>query len=169
MTNPHLQAGFAEVDITPPLHLSLAGKFFPSPIQRVLDPLFAHAMVFESGATRAVLIGCDLLACSGRPVDEVRNDVQEELGIPASHIAVFVTHTHKGPYTQAIFGHPPDTGYLLALRRKIVECVRLAGDRMEPCEIGRASTFENNISFNRRYVMTDPLVRTHPQSYTSTA
>jgi len=96
MNNPHLQAGFAEVDINPPLHLSLAGKFFPRPIQRVLDPLFAHAMVFESGATRAVLISCDLLACSGRLVEEVRNDVQEELGIPASHIAVFVTHTPMG-------------------------------------------------------------------------
>jgi hypothetical protein len=162
MTNPQLQAGFAEVDITPPLHLRLAGKFFPRPIQGVLDPLFAHAMVLESGATRAVLISCDLLTCPGRLVEEVRNDVQEELGIPASHIAVFATHTHTGPYTQAIFGDPPDAGYLLALRRKIAQCVRLAGDRMEPCEMGLASTFEHNISFNRRYVMTDGLVRTHP-------
>jgi hypothetical protein len=95
-------------------------------------------------------------------VEEVRNDVQEELGIPASHVAVFVTHTHTGPYTATIFGHPPDTGYLLALRRKIAECVRLASDRMEPCEIGLASTLEHSISFNRRYVMTDGLVRTHP-------
>ena len=162
MPDQSLKAGFSEVDITPPNDLSLAGRFFPRPIQGVLDPLLVHVMVLESENTQVVLVSCDLLVFPRRMVVDIRRNIEDELGIPATNIAVFATHTHTGPYTCEIFGNAPDADYILTLQQKITEAVRLAYHQLEPVELGVASAFEENISFNRRYVMKDGLVRTHP-------
>ncbi|MDH3289073.1 MAG: hypothetical protein OEP48_15305 [Betaproteobacteria bacterium] len=43
-----------------------------------------------------------------------------------------------------------------------MESIRLASLAVEPVEVGVGCAFEGAISFNRRYVMKDGLVRTHP-------
>ena len=60
-----LQAGFATIDITPPLGVYLAGHFNARPSHGIHDPLTAQAIVFDLGAQRLALVGCDLVGIPG--------------------------------------------------------------------------------------------------------
>ena len=57
-----LSVGAAMVDITPPLntHLSGDGSGQHRPARHVLEPLYAKAMVFDSGGKRVCIIVLDL-------------------------------------------------------------------------------------------------------------
>jgi len=55
-----LKAGFAQIAITPPVGVELAGWAF-GPSAGVLEELHAQAAVLESGQTRGVIITADLL------------------------------------------------------------------------------------------------------------
>ena len=55
------QAGFARVDITPPLGSPLAGNSRYRPADRILDPLELNCVAFSDGENKAVLIAADLL------------------------------------------------------------------------------------------------------------
>jgi len=158
-----IEAGFAEIDITPPLDLKIAGSLFPRDIEGLLDPLMAHAMVLRSGETTLAIVTCDLLVLSQETVASIRKDVERTIGIPGAHVAISATHTHTGPYTCTTFGCQPDYSYVQALKKKIVQAVSGAHDACTPVEIGVATAFEDRISFNRRFVMKNGLVRTHPR------
>ena len=162
-----MEAGFAKVEITPPLGLQIAGTFSPRPIEGVLDPLHAHAAVLKTTETQVVLVSCDLVSLAHGLVAEVRKDVEREMGLPGGNVALFATHTHTGPYTKTLFGNRADGGYVRSLTGRIREAILLANERMEPVEVGAAAAFESTISFNRRYVMKDGLVRTHPKRASS--
>jgi len=157
-----LQAGFAEIDITPPAHCTLAGYFHPRQIEGVLDPLFARAAVLESGGQRIALVSCDLLSLRRETVATARREIERMTGIPGQHVALFATHTHTGPFPSRIFGVDPDEGYLAMVAAKIVEAVGAAASALAPAELGVGTAFEPRISFNRRWVMKDGRVRTHP-------
>lgn len=60
-------AGFARLDITPPLGVHLGGYFTERIADGVLDPLYVNAVAFGQGENKAVLIVCDMLPlCQGR-------------------------------------------------------------------------------------------------------
>ena len=93
-----LEAGVATIEITPPVGVKLWGyQLRKDPSTGVLDPLYAKAVVFDDGETRAALVSLDL----GRtPPDEyisrIRNMVKEKFQIEQTLLAA--THTHSGPY-----------------------------------------------------------------------
>ena len=131
-----LLAGLAEVEITPPLSLKIAGSFFPRPIEGILDPLFARSLLLRSGQTALLLVSCDLLILGREMVVDLRRQIQSELGIPAVNVAIAATHTHTGPYTCRYFGTNADDGYVDWLKGRILESVRLANRAVEPADIG---------------------------------
>ena len=57
----HYAAGFARLDITPPLGIPLAGSWNPKPADGILDPLQVNAIAFRQGNTAAILLTLDLL------------------------------------------------------------------------------------------------------------
>src|SRR5688500_9584378 len=91
-----LEAGFATVDITPPIGYRMSGYFSERPSTGVRDPLLAKAIVLRQGETRAALVFCDLIGISRTASDAVRQRAEEQLGIPAAHVAVSATHSHTG-------------------------------------------------------------------------
>lgn len=127
--------GRAVVDITPPVGLHLAGwagKRFSNSIHQ---PLSCRVLYLQSDDKLAVLISVDLLGMSRRMADEVRQQIEVELGVPASTVMISSTHTHSGPllppwWTQE---SPPDQPYLDELKRKIVGAVVAA--RQAPMEV----------------------------------
>ena len=157
-----MKAGVAEIDISPPLGLTMAGSFRSRRIEGVRDPLFASALVLEDEEHRLALVGCDLLFLPRTVVESVRRAVRNEVGIPERDVALFCTHTHTGPLTCELHGRMPDDGYIETLIEKVVRSVSNAARRLEPAEVASASAMERGISFNRRFVMKDGFVRTHP-------
>src|SRR5262249_2770910 len=92
-----LQAGAAAVRITPPEGTPLAGYYAPRGARDVLDHLHSKALVLEEGGTKAALVVCDLISLPPHTVREARRLIEQQTGIPGSHVMLSATHTHTGP------------------------------------------------------------------------
>ncbi len=163
MTN--LNMGRAELVITPPLGVSLAGYYHDRRADDVLDDLFARAVVLQAGETRLAIVVCDLIHLERSIIQTVRTSIYEQIGIPPEKVMICCTHTHTGPMTNAwpSAGLFPDEAYLQVLARKIVDVVHLASLRLQPSTLSAGHGQVEGIAFNRRYWMKDGSVRTNPQ------
>lgn len=97
-----LKIGWASSDITPEKPVLLRGQFYARMSERVLDPIGATALSFESTATgktnRTMIITCDLVVIPDYLRDQVRELVLAELPeLEATDITVSATHTLTAP------------------------------------------------------------------------
>ena len=166
-----LQAGAAQVDISPKMGISISGNItIFRPAQYVQDPIYARALCLESGDCRLCLLSLDLLTVTREWVEEIRRRVSDEFGFEPGAIMVHDTQNHSSP----ALGHfndrkrlPPelwwvkggDPRYNEFAVERIVKAVRRALGKMEPAVIGAASGIDGRWAFNRRYVMRDGTVR----------
>jgi hypothetical protein len=168
--DPPLQIGLASTDITPPIGYRLAGYYYERLATAVHDPLFAKAIVFKQGDTRFALVICDLCHTSPAVVAQARALAAEKTGIPADQIAVCATHTHTGPdyfgpladhlHELAIAAHngedPARTiDYPQFLANRIAQVIADANSAAVPSELAVGVATQENLAFNRRYVMKD--------------
>ena len=118
-----LYAGSAEVVITPPLGVSMAGYYHDRRADDVLDDLYARALVVQSGETAAALVVCDLIGLDRADTLEARAMIEERVGIPPTQVMICCTHTHTGPITSPWpdMGMFPDEAYMNVLKHKIIE------------------------------------------------
>ncbi len=110
-----------------------------TPTKNVHDPLYAKALVLDDGTTKAVIICVDIGSASGTLVAEVRQRVQEELGINQKNVLLNASHNHH-TWNQTA----PN------MARRIVQAVDQAATTMVPVKIGVGSGHEGRISMNRR-------------------
>ena len=94
-----LMAGSAEVDITPPVGVLMAGNLKGRPSTGVDDPLHVKAVVLESGGERLVCVTYDLVGLPREEGDRCLVEAARKSGLPAERIVWAATHTHTGPYT----------------------------------------------------------------------
>ena len=133
-----LELGTAVTDITP-----IEGQ--------VHDPLLAKALYFRQGECRAALVVCDQAVVSREATTAVRRRTEEEIGIPAKHIAVTASHTHTGRRARA------------DLVERVTEALTQAQAAARPVQLRTGTvTQKETLSFNRRYLMRDGSVRFNP-------
>lgn len=150
-------AGWAEIEITPPLGIALGGRGAPSTeSKKILDPLFAHVLYLkDSIGTGFVLVSFDLISLSHQLSDKIRLAIVHELGVPWNLTVLNCSHTHSGPYMirdlMAGVGPAPEIeiDYFKALEQKIVSATRAAAKAMTPV---RVEIFDGNseVAINRR-------------------
>lgn len=159
-------AGFARLDITPPLGLGLQGNSKYRPADGILDPLQLNAVAFSDGENKAVLITADLLYVMENSATEIREKIAEKCNIPVDHIFMQGLHQH----TSLRIGSRPhvgkgfrDTCYLDILYRKYCDVAALAlADLQEATLFVGEGQPAKQLSFIRRYRMKDGSVRTNP-------
>ena len=169
--NAQLKVGVAEVDITPPVGALLAGSLKPRISQGIDNPLFAKAIVLESGGTRLACVTLDLISLDrGYGGDEAVRLASEATGIPESHISYSCSHTHTGPYTRQRTQQHVNAEWLAALPAKFAEAVAQADAAEVPAKLSRCRAFENRVQHNRRIRFKDGrhvntwLLRNHTNS-----
>jgi hypothetical protein len=150
-------AGWAEVEITPPLGIGLGGRGGPETVAtKVLDPLFAQVLyVKDAKGTGFVLVSFDVVALPHDLSDRIRFDIVNELGVDWNLVLLNASHTHSGPYTirNLIAGVGPaprlESDYLASLEEKIIGATRAAAKSMQPVTV---EVFEGNsdVGVNRR-------------------
>ena len=166
-----LKVGFGACDITPRRPTPMAGYYGVRFSTGTHDPLWAKSTVLDDGQTRVVLVVVDLISTNPWMVRETRKLIQEELGIPASHVMISASHSHTGPMLYepeqrlaARFGNQTDEAkeYMIGLPERIAKSVvQAAGslrDRTAWYAIGR----ESQLAFNRRFFMKDGTVGWNP-------
>jgi hypothetical protein len=176
IAKPPLQAGLAEVEITPPIGYRMDGYFTERLSTGVKDPLMAKALVFQQGDAKSALVVCDLLGVPQTLTREVRARAAARTGIPAANIAVTATHTHTGPLfagerarifsdlATAKYGSDPlaRINYVETLRDRLVEVIVAANAGLSPATLEFVAAREDRLSFNRRYHLNDGTVATNP-------
>lgn len=155
------RSGVGKREITPPVGTPLAGRPRTFPSSGVHDPLWVKAVYLEEGSTVALLASVDLILLGGAFTERVREAVSLKLG--ASHQAVILcaTHTHTGPAV----GWSPWEGqsaYEEELSRKILEAALDARAAAVPASLAYGEARREDLSHNRRMVMRNGRVVTHP-------
>lgn len=161
-----LKAGFARLDVTPPLHTWLAGYFFDRFATGVLDPLYVNAVAVSNDETKAVIITVDSEAVCMDSANILRQQISEKCNIPTENIIISGLHQHTAPmltvkgYRKEIH---EDKEYNNVLYRKIVDAAEMAVNDMSDAVLsfGAEETSEK-LAFIRRYYMKDGSIRTNP-------
>lgn len=126
-----MRAGFGKKDITPAIGTELAGfgYYLGRRAERIIDPLYARAVMLEENGVRTVIISCDVLGLSRGVCAEVEKYARS---LGCSHTMVVSVHTHCGPaikYHEGC-GYVCDE-YVAQLPALICETVKGAHDDMK--------------------------------------
>ncbi|MEW6235846.1 MAG: hypothetical protein AB1656_10705 [Candidatus Omnitrophota bacterium] len=149
-----LMAGYAEMDITPELGVTMPGYFEERRASAVLDPLMAKALVLTKDGVTLAIIAMDLIGIDAPIAARIRHEVQEKTGIPAHCVFLHATHTHTGATVSEIAERLPAQAALTvgkALDGQVAETHVTLGE-----------VEEKSVAFIRRYLMKDGTVRTNP-------
>jgi len=155
-------AGFARLEITPPLGVRIGGYYVVRETKGVLDPIYARAIAFREGDKTAVMIVCDLLGMYGPAAYEWPPMIAEKLGLPKEAVFLCHTHSHTTPVVTS-YREPHDDQYDAWLYRRLCDVAQLAINDLKPVTDVRASeTATEGIAYVRRYYMQDGTLRTNP-------
>ncbi len=160
-----IKAGFARVDVTPPLGTPISGYFTVRHAKDVRDPLQVNALAIGNGADTILILACDVVAITQAYADELRALIFARTGVPAERVMLCALHQHTAICLggREIFFPVKDQVYLDLFYRKLADAAQMAVADMSEARVfaAEAKTGEE-IAFVRRYVMADGKVRTNP-------
>lgn len=162
------RAGFARVDITPPMGTPIVGYFETRIANGVLDNLEANALAVSYGDRTAVLIAADLLGIEGVAFNAaLRRRIAAAAGVDADAIYVHCTHTHTGPGAGKSDAGRTDLFdgtefYNEFLATRLTDVAKFAMADLAPGSLAVGKAEAKRISFLRRYRMKDGSIRTNP-------
>jgi hypothetical protein len=154
-SKPVFRAGAAAADITPSLGETIIGGFVPFPATAVHDRLHARCLVLDNGQTQVALVICDNLGIARDVYDLARTRIAEVTELPPENILMAATHTHSATRSSS-------ERYRETLIQGIVDAVCNAWQKREPARIGWGGVDEPSEVFNRRWFVTDDLLRRNP-------
>lgn len=150
-----LLAGFAALDITPALGTIMNGDFIPYRVKEIHDPLYAKAVAFEVEKKCFILVMVDTCSMTQAFLAPVYEELEYTTGLKNTQVLIAATHIHSGGSLTGIFLSPVDEEYAQKLSKSIVEVVKLAIARLQPCEITHGAIEIPEHVVCRRYEM-DP-------------
>ena len=169
------KAGFARVDITPPLGNFMPGYYVERYAKEVLDPLQINMVAFSDGKTTALVAQYDTEGLSDMVADRMRDAIVKATGVNRDAIILHASHTHDGGFLGVRPADGSDTGdgvpqklgkltdlYVdLAVTRSADVAVNAIRD-LKPARLSYGRSEAKRISFGRRYVMKNGKVATNP-------
>lgn len=157
-----LKAGFARVDITPPLGIYINGYYIDRHAETILDPLEINCLALSCDGTKLALVAVDNMGIYKDILDPVRQYISQETGLPVEAIFVHTTHSHTCGAITTQHNSPIEQGYKALFKDRMAEVVKMALEDLKPAKMGFGTGTAPNIAFSRRYRMKDGSVRTNP-------
>jgi len=151
-TRAELKAGFAQVDITPPIGAIITGPMGPTSTGTD-DPLKAQAMVVQSGGRKLAIVGVDLVKFRRDLADKVIELVMQQTDITRDAVLICPSHNHSGPLIPADGDNAKaNKAYIDTLPKLVSDAIVQANRALQPARlsIGRSLVLEGHI--NRRLI-----------------
>ncbi len=152
------KAGWAEVEITPPVGLPMGGRGPDGPLgDTIIDSLYAQALIIEdAGGERTLWIAFDLISITHEDSVPLRFELSAATGIPMDAIILNCSHTHSGPGTcrgshilELYLANPKLGAYMAQLTGKVRLLALQAASRMLPVEVAIYQGV-SDVAINRR-------------------
>lgn len=157
-----LKVGFARVNITPMLGITMAGYYETRHAEGVLDELELTAMAVANGDTTALLISMDLIRVARELALTLKEHINEATGVPQDCIYIHAIHIHTGPTPMPDSDDPLVSEYLKFLVHRSVAASKAAIEDLKLAKLGWAIGKAPNVAFIRRFRMKDGSIRTNP-------
>ena len=165
-----LRIGIATVKITPTKGTPMAGYYHERGAEGTLDDLHAKAIVLEQDGTKAALVALDLINTVRTHIEEARQLIEQQTGIPGAHVMISATHSHTGPVLTKrdsrtdLFGgqNPLAVEYSRRLPKLVAESVEQANAQLVAGRIATAVGIQEGLAFCRRFHMKDGTVGWNP-------
>ena len=166
-----IRAGFARVDITPPVGAFIPGYFSQRIAVGARTPLVTECVAFADGNKTALVYSVDNLHLTKVDVDSITAQLKAGLGVPPELVFVHSTHIHTGAATDTSYYTTIESAdarrlsdeYGRGLAPKFLHAARQAIADLKPAtfRIARGEV-RPAVSFVRRYRMKDGSVITNP-------
>lgn len=165
-----LQVGAAQVDITPPVGIPMAGYYHERGATSIHDPLYARTIVMEKDGVKAAIVSLDLITTRRSFVQDARRLIEMATDIPGDHVMISATHAHTGPVLASDSTLDESRGgkddrvrqYSRTLPAFIADSVVKANASLGDAHAQAAIGVEDSIAFNRRFHMKDGKVGWNP-------
>lgn len=138
-----IDAGVGVVDITPTEPIVLAGSPTRLKSSSVSTHLYVKALVLSAGGQKVAIVTLDTLKYPVDCVVRARQQVEKRTGIPASHVILCSSHTHRGPLWPY---------YKDQLVTPIADAVAMAARDLTPCKVGISRGRAEGVSQCRRVI-----------------
>jgi hypothetical protein len=160
-----LQAGFARVDVTPPMGSPVDGYFKDRVANGVLDPIQLNALAISDGEHRAVMIAGDFLGVEIFHVAAIKELITHRTGFKNEEIFLSATHSHTSVFVREKPAENLPQEYINLLYRKYADAAQMALDDLADAKMYTAEQeTAKPIGFVRRYRLSDGRVATNPGS-----
>ena len=161
------KAGFARLDVTPPLGIPIPGYFRIRVADGVLDPLVMECVAVSDGSNVALIYSVDDVHLTNPFFEKAFPTITAATGVPRDRIYVHSTHTHTGATDWPRGYYSKEQNRLVRLFAdmriaKLADAGRFAIADMAPAKIAIGKTECKGVSFIRRYKMKDGSVHTNP-------
>lgn len=159
-----LKAGFARIDITPSLGVTMAGYPEVRHADGILDPLLATAVAFDNGAERAVVLSLDLVGMNMALMAQLRSQIAAAVGTSMEGVFIHCTHTHTGPTVAEDTAslETENREYMVHLRKKLQDVAVLAVQDLKPAKMFYTHGQVKDVAFVRRFLLKNGKYRTNP-------
>jgi hypothetical protein len=158
-----MRAGFGKTELNPPLGLQMLGMPGSPRGEGVVWPLHGRVMVLEVNDTRVALVSLDLLGLNSDTVAEWRDAISHASGIPAGHILIGCSHTHRAPspFLDATDDPESAAAFLDVARERVTAAATEAVANLQPAELLSGEAQAPGVGFNRRPMYANGEVGTH--------
>ena len=161
------KAGYAHLDITPPLGIPICGYFHKRIADGVLDATGAGCVAVSDGTNAALIYCVDDLHLTNPFFEKAFPAITAATGIPRDRIYVHSTHSHTTAADWPRDWFTKEEARLTMIYAnmriaKLADLGRFALSNMAPATIAIARTECKEVSFIRRYRMKDGSARTNP-------
>ncbi len=160
-----LQAGFARLDVTPPMGSPVDGYFQDRVAKGILDPIELNAIAFSDGVHRAVMITGDFLGIEIFHVNNIKEQITRQTGLENEEIFISATHSHTSIFLRQNYAANLPVEYVRMLYRKFADAAQMALSDLADATLYTAEKqTAAPIGFVRRYRLSDGRVATNPGS-----
>ena len=162
------QAGYASVNINPPLGIRVAGYFIERNAKGFLDDLEVGALVLKLGKSKIAMVSVDHCGIANPIMDKFYKVIKERTSFNKNNVFISATHTHTGADIAASLDEnnpncKEQGEYVKFLGERIADAINLAEADLKDAKMGYIVGYApERVAYIRRYKMKDGSTMTCP-------